>query len=133
MNNCITCSNPLIGKQKKYCSPSCKNKSTNNIHQVYNVQKQRGLQTKLKLLNLKGGKCENCGYQKNHSALCFHHLKDKKFKLDARNCSNKKWESLLDEANKCIVLCHNCHMELHYPQHELMVGPLGIEPRLLEL
>jgi hypothetical protein len=24
-------------------------------------------------------------------------------------------EELKEEAEKCILLCHNCHMELHYP------------------
>ena len=66
---------------------------------------------------MKNCRCEICGYDKNHSALCFHHLHNKLFPLDIRNCSNRKWEDLLNEALKCQVLCHNCHMEIHHPQY----------------
>lgn len=128
---CSTCSQILLGKQTKFCSIVCKNKDTNNRHKVYETQKTKGELNKLKLLYMKGGKCEGCGYNKNYSALCFHHLRDKKFHLDIRQCSNRSWKSLLTEAKKCTLLCHNCHMELHYPGN--LVPPVGIEPTLPEL
>lgn len=115
--NCITCSKPLSGKQTKFCSVKCKQKNINKRHQNYTVQGDRGYKIKKRLLEQKGGKCQECGYDKNSSALCFHHLRDKEFPLDIRKCSNTSWEKLLKEADKCIVLCHNCHMELHYPEH----------------
>jgi len=129
--NCITCTKILLGKQTKFCSTVCKNKDINNRHKAYETQKSRGEFNKRKLIETKGGKCECCGYNKNYSALCFHHLRDKKFQIDIRQCSNRSWATLVGEAEKCMLLCHNCHMELHYPEN--LVLPVGLEPTLLEL
>ena len=119
MLKCLICSNSLKGKQTMYCGRACKNIAINKRHQVYSVQKERGFNVKLKLIELKGSKCSVCNYNKNSAALCFHHTKDKKFQIDMRKCSNTKWESLVEEVNKCILLCHNCHMELHHPTYSI--------------
>lgn len=70
--------------------------------------------TKEKILNLKGNKCSICGYNKCNDALAFHHLNDKEFSLSfaLRNC--KSWNNILQEIDKCILVCLNCHAELHY-------------------
>ena len=62
-----------------------------------------------------------CGYSKNSSALAFHHLnpKDKSFSLDLRSLSNRKQAKIDDEVAKCILICHNCHAEIHNPLHSL--------------
>jgi len=117
--NCKICSNKLTGLQKMYCSVSCKMKSSNIRNQAYKSQRVRGEKNKIKLLNTLGGQCNICGYKKNYSALCFHHLHDKEFTLDLRHCSNTKFDKLLQEAKKCVVLCHNCHMETHYPENNI--------------
>jgi len=111
---CVICGAPLQGRQKKFCSSSCKNKDL----QCYSKQKERGLARKLKLVKEAGGKCSICGYSKNLSALIFHHPdpKRKKFKLDMRSLSNRTLGSVLSERRKCLLLCHNCHAELHHPQ-----------------
>lgn len=64
--------------------------------------------------------CERCGYNKNYAALCFHHIdplkKEFSFSEISRTSSfTKLKESITLELDKCIVLCHNCHMEEHYP------------------
>jgi hypothetical protein len=72
---------------------------------------------KSKAIELKGGCCEKCGYKKNFAALCFHH-KDpstKSFGIDARNIRMRNWDLILEEIDKCSLLCHNCHMEKHHP------------------
>ena len=61
-----------------------------------------------------GGKCCVCGYDKSIRALEFHH-KDptqKEFGL-AANGSAHSWENFWKEAQKCILVCSNCHAELH--------------------
>ena len=65
-----------------------------------------------------GGKCSRCGYCKNLSALQFHHVspQDKSIPLDLRRLSNSRWEVLLKEARKCLLLCANCHAEIHHPE-----------------
>jgi predicted HNH restriction endonuclease len=107
----------LCGKQKKFCSTQCKAKYGNNKHQNYNAQQRRGRQRRNALIDHAGGACSVCGYNKNKAALCFHHIdgSTKSFSLCLRNCSNRKESALYAELQKCILLCSNCHMELHYP------------------
>jgi len=83
----------------------------------YYYQRGRGLKRKLHLINLRGGECEKCGYNKNISAFDFHHMdpKNKDFKLDIRNLGNHSMSKILKEFDKCILLCSNCHREEHFP------------------
>jgi len=118
---CITCNNPLEGKQLKFCSLKCKNNSSNNMHQSYNRQKERAIEKKMKILNEMGNECSRCHYNKNSAALCFHHIDPttKEFKITLREFGNRSWDSLYAEIRKCILLCHNCHMEEHYPHYNI--------------
>lgn len=115
---CVICEAPLTGRQTVFCSRQCKNASTNNKHQNYVSQQQRGRQRKQLLIQRKGGRCERCGYRRNEAALAFHHLEpaDKSFPLDIRHCSDTSWDALLAEARKCQLLCLNCHAEIHNPE-----------------
>jgi hypothetical protein len=115
--NWLVCNLQLTGKQTKFCSPRCKLAFINNKHQNYVTQQRRGYERKAKLIEMKGGCCESCGYSRNQSALCFHHInpKTKSFQIDIRHCSNNSWNNLLSEAEKCQLLCLNCHSELHNP------------------
>jgi len=56
--------------------------------------------------------CVICGYNKCAEALDFHHPNNNRiFKVS--NVHNKKFEKIKKEIDKCIVLCSNCHRELH--------------------
>lgn len=81
-------------------------------------QKNRALKRKVYLINLRGGKCEKCPYDKNIAALEFHHLnpQEKDNNLDSRHLSNRSMEWIMKEFEKCIVLCSNCHKEIHHPE-----------------
>lgn len=117
---CIYCGKELTGKQKKYCSKECKNKDFNeNRRSIYS--KEKGTAIKWYLMSLKGGKCQICGYNKNLSALSFHHRNpaEKSFEIDQRACANRSIEALVKEVNKCDLLCCNCHAEKHHPNTEL--------------
>lgn len=102
----IHCNEEIVGgrSDKTYCSASCKNKGA--------VNKRRRL-LKEKAVAYKGGKCENCGYCKCIWALQFHHKdpSQKEFRLSSGNTPS--WEKTKTEADKCILLCANCHFELH--------------------
>ena len=80
----------------------------------------RGLQRKMFFIDQSGGECISCGYNKNISALHFHHKdsKKKKFTLNHRNLAGKKMKDLHVEHNKCALLCANCHSEHHNPTNE---------------
>ena len=86
----------------------------------YEKQKDRALKRKYELVKLKGGKCEICGYDKNYCGFDFHHVtpNEKEFQLDSRHLSNTSIEKLTEEANKCMLVCSNCHRELHNPDFE---------------
>ena len=68
---------------------------------------------KEKLVEMFGGKCCICGYNKYVGALDFHHQKKKKkeFALSVKGLCYS-WESIVQEAKKCVVLCKNCHTEV---------------------
>jgi hypothetical protein len=114
---CVKCGKLLTGKQTKFCSSTCKN----NQLQSYHAQQARGLKRKIFLVQKLGGKCSVCGYNKNSAALTFHHINpiDKAFALDLRSLSNRKQVRIDKEIDKCTLICHNCHSELHNPQHNL--------------
>jgi hypothetical protein len=114
---CLGCNEILKGRQTKFCSLKCKNFDTNNKHQNYVAQQRRGYERRTKLVQMKGGSCEICGYKKNQAALSFHHddPTTKRFQIDLRRCSNSSWKDLLEETEKCRLLCLNCHSELHNP------------------
>ena len=54
---------------------------------TYHSQTIRALRRKLKLIEMMGNSCSFCGYDKNVSALHFHHIdpQNKEFKLGMRN------------------------------------------------
>lgn len=66
-------------------------------------------------IKYKGGKCVNCGYDKCLEALDFHHLSGKDFGISSKGYT-RSWESVKAEVDKCILLCANCHREIHSMQ-----------------
>ena len=68
--------------------------------------------TKIKLVEYKGGCCSRCGYNKSVGALEFHHLdpNEKDFTIAGKSWS---YERIKKEVDKCILLCANCHVEIH--------------------
>lgn len=62
----------------------------------------------------KGGKCVCCGYSKYIGALDFHHIdtdkKDFGLSLDGLT---RSWMLIKNELDKCILVCSNCHREIH--------------------
>ena len=65
-------------------------------------------------LEYHGGKCIICGYKRSKYALVFHHLDPSKkdFGLSVRGLT-RSWEKMKAELDKCVLLCANCHMEVH--------------------
>lgn len=78
------------------------------------VQKRRDRIKEL-AVESKGGKCERCGYNKCIKALQFHHLdpKEKDFGI-SRKGHTRSWAKVKVEIDKCILVCANCHAEIHY-------------------
>lgn len=60
-----------------------------------------------------GGRCRICGYDRYPCALEFHHLDptEKRMTVSARGIAYAL-ETLRLEAEKCVLLCANCHAEV---------------------
>jgi len=79
-------------------------------------QTQRWIERKIRAINLFGGKCQKCGYCKNYSALEFHHLDPKIKEASWNKLRLKSWDKIVKELKKCILVCSNCHSEIHNPE-----------------
>lgn len=75
--------------------------------------KQRHQETKQRLLEIFGGKCARCGYREFSCSLHFHHIDPhtKTSSLGTLTFSSD-FSKILAEADKCILLCGNCHHAL---------------------
>jgi DNA-binding transcriptional ArsR family regulator len=65
------------------------------------------------LVEVAGGRCAICGYDRSPVALQFHHRDptDKAFSIAHRGVT-RSLAAALDEARKCVLLCANCHAEV---------------------
>lgn len=86
---------------------------------------------KERLIKRAGGCCQICGYDRHAGALHFHHLDPaKKSFLLSRNGVTRSFAEVAAEADKCALLCGNCHAEveagvaaLSMDQLPLQLGP----------
>lgn len=83
-------------------------KRQKNIHGVVSWRQR----TKQKLVDYKGGKCKFCGYDKYIGNLTFHHRDpmQKDFTISGQTMA---FDRLKSEVDKCELVCHNCHGEIH--------------------
>lgn len=60
-------------------------------------------------------KCCICEYSKCSSALHFHHINpaEKTFALSEMLSNPKEWGTIVLELKKCVLVCSNCHAEIH--------------------
>lgn len=74
----------------------------------------RRLRIKKLLVEAKGGRCQACGYARCLVALDFHHIDEstKLFGLSQRGLIHS-WDKIVAESKKCILVCANCHREIH--------------------
>ena len=73
---------------------------------------------KLKAIEYKGGKCVHCGYSKCPQALVFHHVDPSQKEFEISSGTAQSFEKCKPELDKCILLCQNCHSELHYEEYQ---------------
>jgi predicted DNA-binding antitoxin AbrB/MazE fold protein len=116
--------NKAKGTLQPYCK-ECKRKidkelytSNHSNRRIKIRSRQNEVQTNLKELLTdikKNSKCAICG-ESRWWVLDFHHIRDKRFEVSSlarRGCS---LETFKEEIDKCIVLCANCHRDLHYKE-----------------
>jgi len=105
----------INGKCELSCKV-CRNIKREKRHRYY---KQQFIYKLSEHMNIK---CQRCGYNRNFSALDFHHKGKKTFGIarEIRNLTaksfikNRKVDVILKEILKhCEILCANCHREHH--------------------
>ena len=57
--------------------------------------------------------CVKCGEDRPW-VIQFHHIDPSTKKFEVANVSTRSKSALLEEINKCVCLCSNCHDEFHY-------------------
>ena len=107
------------GKCERGCK-SCRNIKREKRHRYYKQQFIYKLSEHMSI------KCQRCGYDRNFSALDFHHKGEKSFAIarEIRNLTQGsfvkggKVDRILKEVlDYCEILCSNCHREHHTKYH----------------
>jgi hypothetical protein len=68
---------------------------------------------KKKIVNMMGGECMLCGYNKCIKALELHHTDPHGKDFCISQMTTLKWSKIFEEAQKCVMVCANCHREIH--------------------
>ena len=88
-----------------------------NKQDLYKNQIQRWIKIKKKAIEYKGGSCSYCNYNKYYGALEFHHTDPNEKDVNWNKLRLRSWDKIVQELNKCILLCSNCHREEHHRIH----------------
>lgn len=64
-------------------------------------------------VDYKGGSCCVCGYNKSNAALQFHHLDPNEKEFQLTKSVTLSFDKAKIELDKCILVCANCHAEIH--------------------
>ena len=71
-----------------------------------------------RIIQTMGGCCQICGYNKCVQALDLHHINpEEKDRVISGNLLNNAWTKVCNELKKCILVCANCHREIHAGLH----------------
>ena len=108
--HCLTCSPfGLHNTRALFRAPVQKG----NADKFRRWQEKERRARKARLVAAFGGKCTQCGYNRCAAALEFHHRDPhgKCFSLNKGNLLRAR-DEVLTKAEKCTLLCANCHREL---------------------
>jgi len=93
-----------------------KDKRRYSDRRVYLIDAVRKRRKKIRQMAIeyKGGKCQLCGYNRCAEAMEFHHLNSsvKDFGISQKGYT-RGWKKVQKELDKCVMLCANCHREIH--------------------
>jgi hypothetical protein len=78
-------------------------------------------------VDYKGGECEICGYNESIGALEFHHKDRSKKDFEIGKLTSKTFSDIVKkELDKCMLLCKNCHGEIHFNENSRLIYSEGI-------
>lgn len=97
-----------------YSKSGRKNEFMSQCKECFNISThERQKKNKLNYVAYKGGCCQLCGYNKCVEALDFHHLDPDTKDLNLSSGRGFSFKRAKAELDKCILLCANCHREVH--------------------
>ena len=128
---CRRCGKEYSGysMRPKYCSETCLQKTAQQKHKARHrgVVKERRLQVIEYKARLKTGGCVFCGYNRFDPALEFHHISGKDIALSV--CGSIAAIDREIDKFPIIVLCSNCHRELHGGMFDFIdTGNMSLRP-----
>lgn len=68
---------------------------------------------RIKAVECKGGKCRLCGYNRCKRSMDFHHVDPATKSFEIGPNWQRSWKVLEVELDKCVLVCANCHGEIH--------------------
>ena len=115
--------------ETRFCSRCKKNVDTNQFYQrrgrengstycktcttYQTLDRMRKL--KSQMIEYKGGCCVRCGYKKYQGSLEFHHIDPKEKDFNPSQLKKYSFDDRIkNELDKCILVCSNCHREIHH-------------------
>jgi hypothetical protein len=113
------------GKNREHIRAYVKRKRKENpeAHATSEANKRRRASRYREAIKGQAG-CEMCGYNRNTAALDFHHTDgDRKEKGVSQMVYGPRMEA---EIAKCMIVCRNCHAEIHHPGKETGKGVLHV-------
>lgn len=78
--------------------------------------REKHARSRQKVYDIVGTACWKCGFDGGMEAvgaLDFHHMKKRSFHLTSKNITNKSWQRVFEEMQKCANLCCRCHRLVH--------------------
>ena len=114
---CLTC-NPFRSRHpvKRKLLSTAEQEQRDSKRKTARVLAVTNRRRKLKQMAVEflGGECIICGYNKCIGGLTFHHQdgSSKSFGISSKGIS-RGWEVIKRELRKCVLLCTNCHAEVH--------------------
>lgn len=124
VKRCCTCKEvkPLtefnrMKRSKDGCQGSCRdcNKAYHYAHWDRHMAQVKARDQRLRRENrqrmvdlLRRSRCADCG-ERDIVVLEFDHLRDKRWNIGAMISRNREWAQILEEIEKCEVVCANCH------------------------
>lgn len=111
---CTSCNNILEHTTENFCF----RKDGRSFNRCRSCERKRNFggrhNIKLQCIKYKGGKCICCGYDKYHGSLDFHHTNPNKKDFSVSRFKSLDFnEKLKQELDKCVLVCKNCHGEIH--------------------
>jgi hypothetical protein len=104
----------------KACKACLKSKHYKNNKQKYHASRNRQYtKTKEMIIKIKDVPCTDCSIEYPHYVMHFDHLKDKSFNISQWKRLGKSRKVIMEEIEKCEVVCANCHAERTF-QRQIM-------------